>query len=226
MENITVLVGDTKLCPPGIGALASRSTAIGGSAVAKAAMEVVRLAGKIKSKDKPIEASVVYETEAEAWGYGVYLAQVAIDPMTGVLNIEQLYCVDDAGTPINPQLIEGQIHGGVAQGLGEALMESVIYDDDGQLLTGSFMDYALPRASDIPPLKLSHMQTPAPGNILGAKGVGEAGTIGTPAAIYNATINALSHLVINSLSLPLTSNTIWNALHAAELTKRNTDHGI
>ena len=215
-DRISVYWGDTETCPPGVGALASRSTAIGGSAVVKAARQVMNLAGGNLAPAEAIEESVIYECEAEAWGYGAYLAEVNIDPETGRLQIEKIHCIDDAGTIINPILVEGQIHGGVAQGIGEALMENVVYDDEGQLLSGSLMDYALPRATDIPSLTISHVQTPATGNLLGAKGVGEAGTIGAPAAIYNAAINALQPYGISSLPLPLTSNTIWSAIQSAK----------
>ena len=122
-------------------------------------------------------------------------------------------CVDDAGTVINPMLVEGQIRGGFAQGLGEALMERLVYDGDGQLVTGSLMDYALPRASDIPAFAISKMETSSPNNPLGAKGVGEAGTIGAPAAILNAAIDALRPHGVTDLPMPLTSETLWRALH-------------
>lgn len=215
MDRVTVQFGDTQDCPNGIGALASRSTAIGGSAVVKAARQALVKSGGTLAPEHPVEASVRYEADGEAWGYGCYLAQLSIDPETGVIEIERLICLDDAGVIINPKLAEGQIRGGIAQGVGEALLERLVYDDDGQLITGSLMDYALPRADDVPKIEIVHMQTPSPANLLGAKGIGEAGTIGAPAAIYNAAFDALAPLGVTSLPLPLTGQAIWRAIRSA-----------
>jgi len=215
IDRVTVRFGDTQDCPNGIGALASRSTAIGGSAVVKAAREALAKSGGTLTPKQPVEASVRYEAEGEAWGYGCYLAQLSIDPDTGVITVERLICLDDAGVIINPKLAEGQIRGGIAQGVGEALLERLVYDDDGQLITGSLMDYALPRADDMPKVEIVHMETPSPANLLGAKGIGEAGTIGAPAAIYNAAFDALAPLGITSLPLPLTGQAIWRAIRSA-----------
>ncbi len=213
MDKITIICGDTKLCPEGIGALASRSTAIGGSAVVKAVKTALELSGGSLNPDKTIEYSCTYEADGEAWGNGCYLARVTIDVDTGQMSIEKLDCLDDAGFVVNPSMVEGQIHGGIAQGIGEAMMEKLVYDEDGQLLTGSLMDYALTRADDMPEINLAHMETLSPQNLLGAKGIGEAGTIGTPAAIYNAAIDALTPLGIKSIPLPLTSYHIWQAIN-------------
>ncbi|WP_425089768.1 xanthine dehydrogenase family protein molybdopterin-binding subunit [Stappia sp.] len=212
-EAVEVFCGSTRDCPTGIGALASRSTAIGGSAVLKACEALLaRIVGGADTS-VPVSEEVVYEAAGEAWGYGAYLVQMAIDPETGDPTLEHVACVDDAGTVINPMLVEGQIRGGFAQGLGEALMERLVYDGDGQLVTGSLMDYALPRASDIPAFAISKMETRSPNNLLGAKGVGEAGTIGAPAAILNAAIDALRPHGVTDLPMPLTSETLWRALH-------------
>lgn len=216
MDRVTVRFGDTRDCPNGIGALASRSTAIGGSAVIKAAREALVKSGGTLTPEQPVEASVRYEADGEAWGYGCYLAQLSIDPETGTIGIERLVCLDDAGIIVNPKLAEGQIRGGIAQGFGEAMLERLVYDDDGQLITGSLMDYALPRADDMPKIEIVHMQTPSPANLLGAKGIGEAGTIGAPAAIYNAAFDALAPLGITSLPLPLTGQAIWRAIRSAD----------
>jgi len=214
--RVSVTCGDTAQCPPGIGALASRSTAIGGSAVLAAAREVLQRAGGTLTPATTVKASVRYEASGEAWGYGCYLAQVAIDRDTGKLTVERMVCVDDAGTLVNPQLAEGQVIGGIAQGIGEATLERLVYDDTGQLLTGSMMDYGLPRADDMPPLTLEHVQTPSPANLLGAKGIGEAGTIGAPAAICNAAADALESLGVTSIPLPLTAHAIWQAMQEAQ----------
>lgn len=214
MEQVAVLCGDTANCPEGIGALASRSTAIGGSAVLLACAEI--RARQDQGEQAPISADIRYENEGEAWGYGAYMVVLSVDRETGVPTIEQAVAVDDTGRIINPILVAGQVQGGFAQGLGEAMMEQVIYDEDGQLLTGSFMDYALPRASDMPHLAQHTFETPSPMNALGAKGVGEAGTIGAPAAILNAAIDALRPLGVEDLQMPLTSQSLWHAIQSAE----------
>ncbi len=213
-DDITIKHGATKNSPEGIGALASRSTAIGGSALKLAAEKLQEKITMNPHSEHEVEH--IYEADGEAWGYGAYLASVSIDSDTGVVKIEDIFCVDDAGILINPMLVEGQIMGGLAQGIGEALMERIVYDDGGQLMTGSLMDYALPLASDIPNITISKMETPSPCNPLGAKGVGEAGTIGAPAAIMNAVLDALEPFGVKDLNMPLTSETIWRAMNDAQ----------
>jgi aerobic carbon-monoxide dehydrogenase large subunit len=117
---------------------------------------------------------------------------------------------------VNPLLVEGQLVGGLAQGLGEALMEELVYDEEGQLLTGSLMDYRLPRAADIPTVELGEWRTPSPSNALGAKGVGEAGCIGVPAAIVNAAVDALRPFGVSHLDMPLTAAKLWQAMQLRE----------
>ncbi|WP_109466276.1 xanthine dehydrogenase family protein molybdopterin-binding subunit [Albibacillus kandeliae] len=213
-DEIAVTCGDTATCPEGIGALASRSTPIGGSAVLRACEEV--MARQRAGEALPITAELRYENEGMAWGYGAFLAVMSVDRDTGSPTLERAVCVDDTGRVINPVSVAGQITGGFAQAVGEAMMERVVYDEDGQLLTGSFMDYAMPRATDIPPLDLFKTETPSPLNALGAKGVGEAGTIGAPAAILNAAIDALRPLGVSDLDMPLTPETLWRAIRAAQ----------
>lgn len=121
---------------------------------------------------------------------------------------------------VNPMLVEGQLMGGVAQGFGEAMMERIVYDADGQLLTGSLMDYALPRAADMPALRLASAPTRTMLNLLGAKGVGEAGCIGVPAAIVNAAVDALSGFGVEHLDMPLTGERIWRAVQSARLSAK------
>ncbi len=215
LDRITVGHGDTQSCPDGIGALASRSTAIGGSAVVQAAKEALERTGGSLTPEETVEVRVKYEAAGEAWGYGCYLALVSIDADTGVLTVEKLTCLDDAGTIIHPEMVKGQLTGGIAQGIGEAQLESLVYDDTGQLVTGSLMDYALPRATDVPEVAFVHMETPSPANLLGAKGVGEAGTIGAPAAICNAVADALAPLGATPPPMPMTSNVIWQAIRSA-----------
>ena len=219
LSHVSVHHGDTNSCPAGIGALASRSTAIGGSAVIKATNQVLEKSGGSRHPNETIEVSAIYECDGEAWGYGCYLAQVSIDAETGLLTIKKITCADDVGVIINPAMVEGQIRGGIAQGIGEAMMENLIYDETGQLITGSLMDYALPRADDIPNVYFTSMTTPSPMNLLGAKGIGEAGTIGAPAAILNAALDALAPLGVEELSMPLTSANLWQAIQNARISK-------
>jgi carbon-monoxide dehydrogenase large subunit len=143
----------------------------------------------------------------------MHLAVVIVDPETGTVRLRQMFAADDCGVLINPMIVEGQVHGGLAQGIGQALMEHVVYDrDSGQLLSGSFMDYAMPRADDVPAFSTTFQATPAPSNPLGAKGGSESGTIGAPAAIGNAVIDALWHLGVRDIELPITSETVWRAI--------------
>jgi carbon-monoxide dehydrogenase large subunit len=146
----------------------------------------------------------------------MHLAAVLVDEGIGLVRIREYYTVDDCGTIINPMIVEGQVHGGLAQGIGQAMMEHVIYDrETGQLLTGTFMDYAMPRASDMPPLQSDYLCVPAPSNPLGVKGASETGTIGPPAAIGNAVVDALWHLGVRSIELPMTPYSVWRAMQSA-----------
>jgi aerobic carbon-monoxide dehydrogenase large subunit len=159
-----------------------------------------------------LEATVYFDPQGEVWSFGAVVAVVSIDRETGRATVEKLVWVDDAGTVINPLLAEGQLHGSLAQGLGQILMERIVYDADGQLLTGTLMDYAVPRADDVPPVLIEKMHTPSPRNPLGAKGLGEAGCIAMPPAIVNAVVDALSPFGITHLDMPLTPERIWAAL--------------
>ena len=200
LERVQVVMGDTDVCPPGIGALASRSSAIGGSAVAQACRDL--LAQRQQGMPLPLIAETRFEAQ-EAWASGCVMVRLSVDAATGQPRIERLLWVDDAGLSLQPDLVRDQLIGGAAQGIGQALMEQLVYDSEGQLLTGSLMDYAVPRADDMPPIELHSMHTPSPLNPLGAKGVGEAGCIGVPAAIMSAARDALSILGEVDLQLPL-----------------------
>jgi carbon-monoxide dehydrogenase large subunit len=147
----------------------------------------------------------------------MHLAVVEVDRGTGRVKLRQYFTLDDMGTIINPMIIEGQVQGGLAQGIGQAMMENVIYDENGQLLSATFMDYAMPRASDMPPLKSDYICTPALSNPLGVKGGSETGTIGPPAAIGNAIVDALWHLGVRKVELPFTPYSVWQALQSAEV---------
>jgi carbon-monoxide dehydrogenase large subunit len=143
---------------------------------------------------------------------GCYICEVEVDPETGTTEIVQFVASDDFGTIINPMIVEGQVHGGIAQGIGQALLEGVVYDDSGQLLSASYMDYAMPRADDLPNYSVYHQSTTCPGNPLGMKGCGEAGAIGSPPAVINAITDAIGN---NDLSMPATPAKVWAAIQAA-----------
>ena len=139
---------------------------------------------------------------------GVHIAEVEIDPETGVTNIERWTAVDDFGTVINPMIVEGQVHGGIAQGIGQAMLERTVYDASGQLITASYIDYCMPRASDLPSFDVAMTGTPCPSNPLGVKGCGEAGAIAAPAALINAITDALGH---ENIAMPATPQAVWRA---------------
>ena len=167
----------------------------------------------LPSGDTPgLEATMYFQAEAEVWSYGAVVCLVSIARDTGTLRIERLVWVDDAGTIINPLLAEGQLLGSLAQGLGQALLEAIVYDGDGQLLTSTLMDYAIPRAEDMPALTIEKMHTPSPRNPLGAKGLGEAGCIAIPPALVNAAVDALAPHGATHLEMPLHPERLWAAL--------------
>jgi carbon-monoxide dehydrogenase large subunit len=161
-----------------------------------------------------LDVSHVTDVVQSAFPNGCHVAEVEIDPETGRVEVVRYAAVNDFGTIVNPMLVEGQIHGGVVQGIGQALMESVRYDESGQLLTGSFMDYALARASDAPPaMSVANHEVPATTNPLGVKGCGEAGCAGALTSVMNAIIDALSELGIRHFDMPATPERVWRAIH-------------
>jgi carbon-monoxide dehydrogenase large subunit len=148
---------------------------------------------------------------------GTYICEVEVDPATGQVRVDRFTAVDDFGTIINPMIVEGQVHGGLVQGIGQALMEHCVYDrETGQLVTGSFMDYAMPRADDFPNFTIGHVCTPCTTNPLGTKGCGEAGAIGSPPAVMNAVLDALAPLGVKDLDMPASPNRVWNAIQQAK----------
>ena len=160
--------------------------------------------------------TATYTPKAETWPNGAHACEVDIDPGTGEVQVVGYWVVDDVGTMINPVGVKGQIHGGVAQGLGQALMERVVYDrDSGQLLTGSFMDYAMPRAADMPHMVIENNSVPTQTNPMGAKGAGEAGTVGALPAVMNAVNHALASVGAAPIDMPATSERVWQALQNA-----------
>jgi carbon-monoxide dehydrogenase large subunit len=256
-ETVTVRHGDTHGAPQGIGTFGSRSTALGGSALALAARDVKEKARKLAAgmleaapqdvvaanggfgvvgapgrhvtwarvaefayrgqglppgTEPGLEATRFFSPEGEVWSAGAFVVSVRIDRDTGVVTPERLVWLDDAGTIVNPLLADGQLEGSLAQGWGQVMMEDAVLDRDGHLLAGTLMDYAVPRADDVPHAEIGHAHTPSPNNPLGVKGIGEAGTIGIPPAMVNAVVDALTPFGITHLDMPLTPEKIWRAL--------------
>ena len=159
-------------------------------------------------------ATYFWEPPNFTFPFGAHMVVTEIDRETGCIDVKRYVAVDDCGKIINPLIVDGQVHGGVVQGLGQALYEQAVYDDNGQLITGELMDYALPRARMIPKIESSHTETPSPVNPLGVKGVGEAGTIGCSPAVVNSVVDALSPLGVRHLDMPLTAEKIWKVVNA------------
>ena len=198
----------------------------------KSAVDWKRLAGEAYvAKNLPpdlepgLEASSFFEPPNCTFPFGTHVVAVEIDKDTGQVGIAKYVAVDDCGPQVNPLLVEGQVQGGIAQSIGQALFEQTVYDEGGQLLTGEFMDYAIPRAGDIPDFLLGSTVTPSPSNPLGVKGVGEAGTIGATPAIANAVVDALAPLGVKHLDMPFTPEKVWRAITNPGATPRVTSVG-
>lgn len=162
-----------------------------------------------------LEFSSFYDPANFTFPFGAHIAVVEVDTETGVVKLVRYAACDDVGNVVNPMIVDGQVHGGVTHGIGQALLEGAIYDDDGQLTNGSFMDYAMPRADDLPRFETSRTVTPCPHNVLGVKGAGETGTIGSTPAVVNAVIDALWPLGVRHLEMPLTPQRVWQAIQSA-----------
>jgi len=262
-DQIDIVHGDTSKIPFGMGTYGSRSLAVCGSAMVRAAEKVINKAKKIaahllEASDADIELkdgtfSVAGTDKSVAWGdvtlaayvphnyplediepgleetafydpanftypAGAYACEVEVDPDTGKVTIERFSAADDFGNVINPMIVSGQVHGGIAQGIGQALLENCAYDDDGQLLSASYMDYTMPRADDLPFYSVDHScQTPCTHNPLGVKGCGEAGAIGSPPSEVNAAIDALQSggKNVTHIDMPLTPARVWDAMNNA-----------
>jgi carbon-monoxide dehydrogenase large subunit len=161
-----------------------------------------------------LEATTFYNPANFTYPFGAHIAVADVDPETGQVTLRRYVAVDDCGNVINPMIVDGQIHGGLAHGIGQALFEQVVYDENGQLLTGEFMDYAMPRAHHLPSFELARTVTPCPHNPLGVKGIGEAGAIAAPAAVVSAVVDALKPYGVKHLDMPVTSERVWRATQA------------
>ncbi len=259
-ETVDVVHGDTGRIPFGMGTYGSRSAAVGGSAIVRAAEKIVEKAKKIaahlmeaseadivfedgafkvagtdkstafgevalaayvphnypiETVEPGLEETAFYDPKNFTFPAGTYVCEVEVDPDTGAVVIDRFSAADDFGVVINPMIVCGQVHGGLVQGIGQALVENCVYDDTGQLVNASYMDYAMPRADDVPSFTLDTCETACTHNPLGVKGCGEAGAIGAPAAVMNAVHDALSSRGVSHLEMPASPGRVWSALQGA-----------
>ena len=164
-----------------------------------------------------LDAAEVANIDAHTFPNGCHIAEVEIDPETGVVRVVRYSVTDDVGKAVNPLIVRGQVHGGVAQGFGQAVLEHTAFDpDSGQLLSGSFMDYALPRADDLPDIEVDLIEVPCASNPLGVKGAGEAGAVGSPPAVINAIVDALSVDGVTHIDMPATPEKVWRTIATAK----------
>ncbi len=259
-DQVEIVHGDTGQIPFGMGTYASRSLAVGGSAIQKAAEKIIakgtKIAAHLMESDEAdvrfedgrftvagtdkslgfgdvalaayvphnypeglepgLDETAFYDPANFTYPAGAHVAEVEIDPETGVVDLVAVVAADDVGRIVNPVLVEGQVHGGLAHGIGQALLEDCKYDESGQLITGSYMNYCMPRAADLPFFKTGHNITNCAHNPLGVKGVGEVGSIGVPPAIVNAIVDALSHLGVQHIDMPATPERVWRAIRDAQ----------
>lgn len=263
IEDVEIVHGDTASVPFGMGTYGSRSAAVGGSALVRAAEKIraksIKIAahqleaaeedivydranGKIYVKGSPdkamafgqiafasytahnlpagmepgLEENAFYDPANFTFPNSAHISQVEVDRETGQVTIQRYISIDDVGSVINPMIVDGQIVGGIAQGVGQALFEHGVYDESGQLLSGTMLDYAMPRADLLPMIETGRVETPSPHNPLGVKGAGEMGTIAATVTVANAVMDALAPLGITHLDMPLTPEKIWQAIQSAE----------
>ena len=167
----------------------------------------------IEELEPGLEETAFYDPKNFTFPAGCHICEVEIDPETGEVEVANFTAVDDVGRVINPMIVEGQVQGGVAQGIGQALLETCVYDDTGQLVSGSMMDYALPRADDLPDLRVGTAVTMCTHNPLGVKGCGEVGAIGAPPAVIGAVVDALRDFGVRHINMPATPQTIWRTIN-------------
>ena len=183
------------------------------------AVDIMELAGKARTMaptlgmEGGLDAAATTNLSAWTFPNGCHIAEVEVDPDTGTVEVVDYNIVDDFGVVLNPMLVEGQVHGGIVQGIGQALLEGAVYDDSGQLLTGSFMDYTMPRADNMPSFDFSTVEVPCKNNAMGVKGCGEAGSVGAPAAVINALVDALSGHGVDHVDMPATPEKVWRLAH-------------
>jgi aerobic carbon-monoxide dehydrogenase large subunit len=207
-------VEDVALFPgEGLGVAGAPETALAWAELAAAAADPAR---RPPGMGAGLEAAVDFEPDQSTFPFGAHLAVCEVDTETGLVRLLRHVAVDDSGRVLNPVLAEGQVHGGIAQGVAQALFEEVRYDADGNCLNGNLASYAMPSAAELPAFETQRTQTPTPLNPLGAKGIGESGTIGATPAVQNAVVDALAHLGVTHIDMPLSPERVWRALRAAE----------
>ena len=162
-----------------------------------------------------MEATSFFDPKNFTWPFGTHIAVVQVDAETGEVELQKYVCVDDVGNVINPMIVDGMVHGGIAQGVGQALQEEAVYDESGQLLTGSMMDYAVPTAEDFPSFELDRTVTPSPVNPMGVKGAGETATIAASPAVINAVVDALSPFGVRHIDMPAKPEKVWRLIRDA-----------
>jgi carbon-monoxide dehydrogenase large subunit len=167
------------------------------------------------SDGQPLRAEAKHPQTANTYPFGAHVAVVEVDTETGAVNLVRMVAVDDAGRILNPMLAEGQVHGGLGQGIAQALFEEFAYDDEGTPLTATLTDYLMPSAAELPSYETAHTVTPTPLNPLGAKGIGESGTIGSTPAVQNAVVDAVAHLGVRHIDMPLTPERVWRSIQKA-----------
>jgi aerobic carbon-monoxide dehydrogenase large subunit len=255
-DKVSVIHGDTQSSPKGLDTYGSRSLAVGGIAIVKAAEKVVQKAkviaahlleaseddlefadGKFTVRgtdtsmaigdvalatfaahnlpdgvEPSLDSDATYDPDNFSFPHGTHLCAVEVDTETGATAIRKYVCVDDIGEVVNPLIVEGQVHGGLAQGIAQALYEEALYTEEGQLTSGTFVDYLVPTAADLPSFTTDRTTTPATSNPLGVKGVGEAGTIASTPAVVNAVIDAVRHLGVADIEMPCSPQRVWRAI--------------
>jgi carbon-monoxide dehydrogenase large subunit len=258
-EDVEVLHGDTQIAYKGLGTYGSRSLAVGGIAIMRAADKVIEKAkvaaahlleasvddldfadGKftVRGTDRgmaigevafaaflghnlpdgmepSIDADATFDPENFSFPHGTHLCAVEVDTEIGRVTIRKYVCVDDVGKTVNPLIVEGQVHGGLAQGIAQALHEDAQYDESGTLTTGTLVEYTLPSAGDLPVFTTDRTETPATTNELGVKGVGEAGTIASTPAVVNAVVDALRPWGVDDIEMPCTPQRVWRAVQGS-----------
>src|SRR6266511_1785975 len=208
IDQVRVVHSDTARVPGGAGTMGSRSLQVGGSAVFQASEQVL-------AEGRALAAQVSFEMPGSTYPFGAHVAVVEVDVETGLVRLLRHVAVDDSGRLLNPLLAEGQVHGGIAQGVAQALFEEVRYDAEGNNLTGSLASYAMPSAAELPSFETARMEPPSPLNPLGAKGIGESGAIGSTPAVHNAVVDALHPYGVTDIDMPTTPERVWRAIQNA-----------
>ncbi len=188
---------------------------VGVAGVPSRALSWAELATAAEEDAGPLLAEVDFKTEGATFPFGAHLSVVEVDVETGQVRPVRHVAVDDCGRIVNPLLVTGQQHGGIAQGMAQALWEEVVFDAEGNPLTSNLADYAMPSAAEVPSFETHNTETPTPRNPLGAKGIGESGTIGSTPSVHNAVIDAVSHLGVRHIAMPCTPEKVWQAIQAA-----------